>query len=128
MSSNNSSMRCELKNTDTIQASRELVLALEEKKAEDIVLLDLRGISMFTDFFVICSGSSDRMLNSLLKTAKECVQKQLDRKGDVQGIPSNGWIAVDYGDLVLHIFSPEQRNYYLLEELWAEGKTLLRIK
>jgi ribosome-associated protein len=105
-----------------------LVLALEEKKAEDIVLLDLRGISMFTDYFVICSGSSDRMLNSLLRTAKECIQTQLDRKGDIQGIPSNGWIAVDFGDLVLHLFSPEQRNYYLLEELWVEGKILLRVK
>jgi ribosome-associated protein len=121
-------MRCVLKNIDTLQASRELVLALEEKKAEDIVLLDLRGISMFTDYFVICSGSSDRMLSSLLRTAKECIQKQIGRKGDIQGIPSNGWIAVDYGDLVLHIFSPEQRNYYLLEELWSDGKTLLTIK
>jgi ribosome-associated protein len=105
-----------------------LVLALEEKKAEDIVLLDLRGISMFTDYFVICSGTSDRMLSSLLKTAKECMHTQFDRKGDIQGIPSNGWIAVDFGDLVLHLFSPEQRNYYLLEELWAEGKILLRVK
>ncbi|MDO9545678.1 MAG: ribosome silencing factor [Pelolinea sp.] len=105
-----------------------MVLALEEKKAEDIVLLDLRGISMFTDYFVICSGTSDRMLRSLLKTAKECMHVQFDRKGDIQGIPSNGWIAVDYGDLVLHLFSPEQRNYYLLEELWAEGKILLRVK
>ena len=108
--------------------TRELVRALEEKKAEDIVLLDLRGIAMFTDYFVICSGTSDRMLRNLLKAAKDCVLKNINRKGDIQGIPSNGWIAVDFGDFVLHLFSPEQRNYYLLEELWAEGKILLRVK
>ena len=51
-----------------------------------------------------------------------------DLKGKIQGIPSNGWIVVDYGNFVLHLFSPEQRNFYLLEELWAEGKILLRIK
>ena len=83
---------------------------------------------MFTDYFVICSGTSDRMISSILRAAKECMSKQIGQKGDIQGIPSNGWIAVDYGDLVLHIFSPEQRNFYLLEELWVEGKILLRIK
>ena len=51
-----------------------------------------------------------------------------DLKGKIQGIPSKGWIVVDYGNFVLHLFSPEQRNFYLLEELWAEGKILLRIK
>jgi ribosome-associated protein len=105
-----------------------LVRALEDKKAEDIVLLDLRGIAIFTDFFVICSGTSDRMLRSLLNTAKESMHDLFDLKGKIQGIPSNGWIVVDYGNFVLHLFSPEQRNFYLLEELWAEGKILLRIK
>ena len=91
-------------------------------------MLDLRGIAIITDFFVICSGTSDRMLSSLLNTAKDTMHDLFDLKGKIQGIPSNGWIAVDYGNFVLHLFSPDQRNYYLLEELWAEGKILLRIK
>jgi len=90
--------------------------------------LDLRGIAVFTDFFIICSGSSERMLKSLLNTAKETMQKTFDRKGKIQGNPSNGWITVDFGNFVLHLFSPEQRNFYLLEELWADGKILLRVK
>ena len=102
--------------------------ALENKKAEDIVLLDLRDVAIFTDFFVICSGTSDRMLSSLLKTAKDSMHNLFDIKGKIQGNPSNGWIVVDYGNFVLHLFSPEQRNFYLIEELWAEGKILLRIK
>jgi len=105
-----------------------LVRALENKKAEDIVLLDLIGVAVFTDYFVICSGTSDRMLSSLLNTAKDSMHDLFDIKWNIQGNPSNGWIAVDYGNFVLHLFSPEQRNFYLLEELWAKGKILLRIK
>ena len=111
-----------------LEITRELVRTLEEKKAEDIVLLDLRELSVFTDFFVICSGTSERMLRSLLKAAREVLQKSYSIKGSVQGNPSNGWIAVDYGNFVLHLFSPEQRNFYLLEDLWSEGKILLRVQ
>ena len=102
--------------------------ALEEKKAENIILLDLQGIAIFTDYFVLCSGTSDRMLRSILKTAKEAMQTKFDLKGKIEGNPSNGWIAVDFGNFVLHIFSPEQRKFYNLEELWAEGKTLLHVQ
>ena len=102
--------------------------ALEEKKAENIVLMDLRGISVFTDYFVLCSGTSDRMLRSILKTAKDAMQVQFDIKGKIEGNPSNGWIAVDFGSFVLHIFSPDQRSFYDLEGLWSDGKTLLHVQ
>jgi ribosome-associated protein len=117
-----------LEKPEILEITRTLIQALEEKKAENIVLIDLRGLSVFTEFFVICSGTSERMLRSLLKTARETLQKEYSIKGSVQGEPSNGWIAVDYGSFVLHLFSPEQRNFYLLEDLWAEGKTLLRVQ
>jgi ribosome-associated protein len=90
--------------------------------------LDLRGIAIFTDYFIICSGTSDRMIRSLERTANEKMNSQYGLKGRVEGNPDNGWIAIDFNDIVLHIFSPAQRNYYKLEELWAESKTLLRVK
>ena len=102
--------------------------ALEDKKAEDIVLIDLRGIAIFTDYFVICSGTSDRMLKSLVRAANDAMAKTGNTKGKPIGSASNGWIAVDYDDIVLHVFSPQQRTYYQLEELWSNGKTLLRVK
>lgn len=105
-----------------------MIEALEEKKAEDIVLLDIREVAIFTDFFIICSGTSERMLGSLIKAANDTMQLKYKTKGRVMGLPSNGWIAVDYGDIVLHIFSPDQREYYLLEELWSNGKVLLKVK
>ena len=101
---------------------------MEDKKAENIVLIDLQNVASFTDIFVICSGTSDRMIRSLLKAAKEVLHEKFDIKGKIEGDPSNGWIAVDYSDFVLHIFSPDQRKFYNLEELWAEGKTLLHVQ
>jgi len=117
-----------LKEKDTIQIARALVDALENKKAEDIVLMDLQGVASFTDYFVICSGTSDRMLRSLVREANDAMVKNHNLKGKDIGSASNGWIAVDYGDIVLNIFSPQQREYYQLEELWSSGKTLLRVK
>ena len=105
-----------------------MVNALEDKKAEDIVLIDIQGIAIFTDYFVICSGTSDRMLRSLVRAANDSMAENYGAKGKVIGSAGNGWIAVDFGDIVLHLFSPQQRKYYQLEELWANGKTLLRIK
>lgn len=68
------------------------------------------------------------MLRSLVQAANEMSVKKFNVKGRVLGLPENGWIAVDYGDVVLHIFSPDQREYYQLEELWSQGKTMLKIK
>ena len=113
--------------TETIKITHDVVRVLEEKKAEQIVILDLKGIAVFTDYFVICNGSSERMLRSLVKTAKDFVNKEHGIKGKVEGIPSNGWIVVDFGNFVLHIFSPDQRNFYQLEDLWSDGKVLVRI-
>lgn len=117
-----------LNEKDTIQIARDLVYALEDKKAEDIVLIDLQGVAIFTDYFVICSGTSDRMLRSLVKAANDAMAQTNNMKGKIIGSSSNGWIAVDFGNIVLHVFSPQQRQYYQLEELWSNGKTLLKVK
>ena len=111
-----------------MEQARELVTALEDKKAEDIILLDIHEVALFTDYFVICSGTSERMLRSLVKAANDAMGSKFHVKGRVMGSPSNGWIAVDYTDFVLHVFSPEQRDYYRLEELWSNGKILLKVK
>lgn len=102
--------------------------ALEDKKAEDILLLDLRDVAPFTDYFVICSGTSERMLNALLKGATEAVKKSHKRNARVEGNPMDGWMLADFGDVVLHVFSEAQRDYYLLEELWSDGKVLVRVQ
>lgn len=105
-----------------------MVDILEEKKGEDILLMDISTISSFADYFVICSGTSDRMLDSLAQAVVEKVKAQFSLPSKIEGQPRDGWLLVDLGDTVVHLFSPEQRNYYRLEELWEGGKVLLRLK
>jgi ribosome-associated protein len=101
---------------------------LEDKIAEDIVLLDIQKVTVIADYFVICSGTSNRMLDALAEAVRDQLREMHKLKGRVEGLPQNGWLLVDYGDVVVHIFSTEQRAYYQLEELWAEGRTLLRVQ
>ncbi len=105
-----------------------IVNSLEDKKGEDILLLDIKDIASFTDYFVLCTGTSDRMLDALAETTLEAVHKTHKKKGRKQGAARDGWVVVDYGDVVVHLFAPEQRDFYKLEELWEEGKVLLRLQ
>jgi ribosome-associated protein len=105
-----------------------IVDALEDKKAEDIILLDLKGIVSFTDYFIICTATSNRMLNALADGVVEKTRVEHKKKGRIEGTPDAGWMIVDYGDIVVHLFDSDLRRYYKLEELWAEGKVLLRLQ
>jgi ribosome-associated protein len=104
------------------------VNALEDKKGEDIVLLDLRGVAIFADFFIICTGSSDRMLNALAEAITDQAREIHALRGRVEGDPRNGWLLADFGDIIVHLFSPDRRDYYRLEELWSQGKVLLHLQ
>ena len=90
--------------------------------------MDLQKVAGFTDYFVICTGTSDRMLDALADAVADKVRETYKVKGRIEGKPSAGWIIVDFGDLIVHLFAPETRDFYKLEELWKEGKTLLRVQ
>ncbi|MBN2550357.1 MAG: ribosome silencing factor [Anaerolineales bacterium] len=113
---------------DTLELARTLVTFLEEKKGEDIILLDIHDISDFADYFVICSGTSDRMLQALADDLSEKARQQMNLRGRLEGVPQDGWMLLDYGDVIIHLFSPDRRDYYRLEELWSKGKVLLRLQ
>ncbi len=107
---------------------RELANVLMElvaaKKASHITLLDLRGVSIIADYFLICSGESERQL----KAIAEEVQEKLDAQGitprRVEGTPESGWILLDYSAVIVHIFDVTRRSYYQLEEVWQQARTL----
>ena len=101
---------------------------MEERKGEDILLLDIGKVASFTSFFVICTGTSDRMLNALADAVIEKTRVDYKRKNRVEGSPDGGWLVLDYGSVVVHLFAPDVRDYYGLEELWSEGKVLLRVQ
>lgn len=102
--------------------------ALEKKKGEDILLLDIREIAPLADYFVICSGTSDRMLDALVDAVLHEVKTRHKLRPRIEGAPGDGWVLADYGDVILHLFSPNKRNFYRLEELWNQGKVVLHLQ
>ncbi|MBP7691485.1 MAG: ribosome silencing factor [Anaerolineales bacterium] len=112
-----------------MELARFLVDTLEDKKAEDIVLLDLRGQCSFTDYFVICTGTSERQLDALADAVETAARKQFRLKSPRRhGQPVGGWLLIDFVDVIVHVFSPQQREHYQLEEFWHAGKVIVRIQ
>jgi ribosome-associated protein len=100
--------------------------AAAEKKAHNVVVLDLRGIFPVADYFVICSGRSTTHLEAI---ARE-IQEELGKSGEDyfrrQGTPQSGWILLDYGSVVVHIFSEEARRFYDIEHLWGDASIIMQ--
>ena len=93
-----------------------------DRKALDIVQLDLRGIIGYTDYFVICSGRSDRQVKAIHDAIHEGMKKQHGVLPErVEGLAQAHWVLMDYLDVVVHVFTPETRDYYRLEQLWGEA-------
>ncbi|HEY61873.1 MAG TPA: ribosome silencing factor [Anaerolineae bacterium] len=105
-----------------------MIEVLEEKKGEDIVLLDIKQITTLANYFIICSGSTDRMLDALSRAVNDRVRKEYGMRAKLEGLPQDGWILADYGQVIVHIFSPTRRDYYQLEQLWSDGKVLLHVQ
>ncbi len=113
---------------ESLEVARKIVDILENKKGEDIVLIDIHELADFTDYFLICTGTSDRMLQSLADEVVEQMKIQYDVRGRIEGQPQDGWVLIDFSDVILHLFSPDRRSYYRLEDLWGRGKILLRLQ
>ena len=99
-----------------------------DKKAQDVVALDLRGLNGFTDAFVICSGTSDRQAKAIHDAIHFGLKKDhglLPRR--VEGVTESRWILMDYLDVVIHVFAPEAREFYRLETLWGDAKVANKI-
>jgi ribosome-associated protein len=102
---------------------------VEDKKAENIVLLDLRPDTVIADFFVICNGNSDRQLKALIEYVREGVKEKFNKLPfSVEGSPESGWVLMDYGHVVVHVFTEQKRHYYDLEGLWRQANVLLSIQ
>lgn len=97
-------------------------------KGEDIILIDIREVAVFADYFVICSGTSDRMLDALATSVLDKIKPLAPQRGRLEGRAQDGWLLVDFGDVIVHLLSPDRRDYYRLEELWSQGKVLLRLQ
>jgi ribosome-associated protein len=115
--------------TRALSVAHRIIDILDNKKGQDIILLDMGTISSFTDYFVICTGASARTLKALSDEVR--VQLKGDVSGElgrIEGDAGSGWILHDYGSVILHLFSDNLRQYYRLEELWNESTVLLHLQ
>jgi ribosome-associated protein len=103
---------------------RSAIEASQEKKASELVVLDLRGLASFTDFFLLASGTSNRQLKAIADAIEEELAKNRIKPDHVEGYPQGDWILMDYVDFVVHIFTPRSRAYYNLERLWGDAERL----
>jgi len=97
------------------------VNASRAKKAEDIMVLDLRDISSFTDFFIIMQGNSKRQNMAICESIEQELKGQKIKPLSIEGLKNAEWILMDYGYFIIHIFSKEAREYYYLEKLWGDA-------
>ena len=101
---------------------------ITDKLGEDVLLLDIREISILADYFVIGSATSERQTKAILNGVKEEIRETCDAKLlRVEGKPDSGWVLMDYGDVVVHLFAPEARAYYDLEGFWDEARVVVRM-
>lgn len=111
----------------SLDVAHSIVDAVERKKGSDILVLDLRSISVIADFFVIATGDNERQIKAIADQIFEDLKEQGKSPYRKEGSPASGWVIVDYADVVVHIFSPQERAYYQLERLWSEGKVVMRM-
>ncbi len=101
---------------------RIIVKAADDKQAREMVLLNLSGLTMMTDYFFICSGSSNVHMRTITDNILEAMKHAGMGGIRVEGYESAQWILLDYGDIVVHVMAPEQREYYGLEHFWNEAE------
>ena len=111
------------------ELARRIVEIASDKLATDIVLLDIRPIATVADYFVVASTGSDRQMQAVVRDIEQALRNDDGvRPLRVEGQSSSGWVLMDYGDVVVHLFSVEQRGFYRLEELWSAAVPLVRMQ
>lgn len=112
-----------------MELAKYIVEVASEKQASDILMLDLQRVSPLADYFVICSGASERQITAIEDDVVRLVRRTAPRRTvRKEGKPSSGWVLLDCGDVVVHIFAPDEREYYALEDLWSGAQPVVRVQ
>ncbi|RTE08519.1 ribosome silencing factor [Paenibacillus whitsoniae] len=104
-----------------------VINAVEDKKGMDIVTLDLNGISLIADYFVICHGNSETQVQAIATEARKKAHEYGVNIRSYEGIDTARWVLLDLGDVVLHVFHRDDRSYYNIERLWSDAKVVERV-
>jgi len=108
--------------------ARRAVAILEDRQAHDIVLLDLRNSTTIADYFVIATADSERQLRAVLRALDEELVEAGARNPRSEGSAETGWVLLDFNDVIVHLFSPEQREFYRLERLWKQAQPIVVVQ
>ena len=111
-----------------LDLARRIVELAEDQKAADIVLLDLGELTTLADAFVICSGGSERQISAIADGIAEALRDEGVKPIGREGTAESHWVLLDYGAVIVHVFTPPERDYYQLERHWAAARTVLRVQ
>jgi len=103
------------------ELAQQLAAVADDKRARNIVILDMNGISTMADYFIICHGSSEKQVQAIAREIKDAAAKEAVEVKRMEGFESARWILVDLGDVIVHVFHKEDREYYQLEKLWGDA-------
>lgn len=105
-----------------------MVEAASDKQASDIVLLDTREVCSFADYFVICSGETERQIRAIQSAVEEALEKEGFSSQRCEGTPDSGWVLLDLGAVIVHIFAPMEREYYQLDRFWGKARLVVKVQ
>ncbi|MBE6185078.1 ribosome silencing factor [Heyndrickxia ginsengihumi] len=101
-----------------------VVKACDDKQAEDIVVLNMQGLSLIADYFLVCNGNSNKQIQAIAREVKEKVEELGGEVKRMEGYDEGKWVLIDLGDVVAHIFNRDERSYYNLERLWGDAPSI----
>ncbi|HHN64966.1 MAG TPA: ribosome silencing factor [Nitrospirae bacterium] len=106
---------------ETLEKVKSIVEAALQKKAKDAEVLRLTGLTIMTDYFVICSGESTTQVRTIVDYIEESLRKSGIKPTSIEGYTNSRWVLMDYGDVIVHVFEEETRQYYEIEKLWIDA-------
>ncbi len=115
---------------DSLELANHITDVIVDKQGEDILILNLQPVTTITDYFIICSANSRRQLDALQSSIREALKKVEERilPLNMEGTPDSGWILLDYGGVIVHLFEHATRAFYRLEDLWQNAPVVTRIQ
>ncbi|MFN8532344.1 MAG: ribosome silencing factor [Dehalococcoidia bacterium] len=124
----NNRNRWESHELESLETGRRAIDVAVDKQASDIVLLDVRAVSSLADFFVICTAETGRQINAIVDGIEEEFSHSGVGRRRREGDAESGWVLLDYGDVIVHVFAPEERDFYRLERLWRDAPAVVQIQ